>query len=228
MRLEKLVLFLIFINTSTFIFAEELSEFSFKPFVACKKPPASPPKKLLERWYKTYMYAGSWEIFDINGDGWCDWVRGGNEGYRSDQEEPPLREFIYLGTARGWRHFDKKNIKFDSEAAGYGPYETVVLFGNYSASNFVEPIAIYSKRRKKPYVVAVTRWDAPAPPPDRDYINVFQWDDELDKLRKVPEKDRLGIVDFLHKKLCKDRPELKSYGDSPFLLSQGNLCFPRE
>lgn len=228
MRLKKMILFLIFISTTAFIFAGDLSELSFKPFMACKKPPASPPKKLLERWYKTYMYAGSWEIFDINGDGWCDWVRGGHEGYRSDQEEPPLREFIYLGTARGWRHFDKKNIKFDSEAAGYGPYETVVLSGNYWATSFVEPIAIYSKGRKKPYVVAVTRLDAPAPPPDRDYINVFQWDDELDKLRKIPEKDRLGIVDFLHKKLCKDRPELKSYGDSPFLLSQGNLCFPRD
>ncbi len=228
MQLKKLIIFLIFMSTSAFSFAESLAELSFKPFMACKKPPASPSQKLLGRWYKTYMYAGSWEIFDINGDGWCDWVRGGNEGYRSDQEEPPLREFIYLGTDKGWRRFDKKNIEFDAKAEGYDSFETVVLFGHYSASNFVEPIAIYSKGRRKPYVVAVTRWDAPAPPPDREKINVFQWDDELDKLRKVPEEDRLRIVDFLHEKLCKDHPDLKSYGDSPFLLSQGDLCFPRD
>jgi hypothetical protein len=223
-----LAIVLVFIGTSVSALSENLNDLSFKPFVACKKPPISPSKKLLERWYKTYVFAGNWEIFDINGDGWCDWVRGGNEGYRSDQESPPLREFIYIGTAKGWRQFDKKNIEFDSEAAGYGPYETVVLSGSYSASNLVEPIAIYSQGRRKPYVVAVTRWDAPAPPPDREYINVFQWDDELDKLRKVPEKDRLRIVDFLHEKLCKDRPELTIYGDSPFLLAQGDLCFPRE
>lgn len=170
--LMKLVIlfFFVFIGTSAFASAEDLDELSFKPFVACKKPPVSPPRKLLSRWYKTYMYAGSWEIFDINGDGWCDWIRGGNEGYRSDQESPPLREFIYLGTGKGWRQFDKKNIEFDSEAAGYGPYETVVLFGHFSAISFVEPIAIYSKRQRKPYVVAVFRWDAPAPPPDREYI----------------------------------------------------------
>ena len=97
-----------------------------------------------------------------------------------------------------------------------------------SAINFVEPIAIYSKERRKPYVVAVFRWDAPAPPPNREKINVFQWDDALDKLRKIPEKERLKILDFLHEMLCKDHPKLKSYGDAPFLLSQGDLCFPRE
>lgn len=227
MLLRKLALILFFTSMSACALSEDIKDLSFKPFVTCKKSPISPSKKLLERWYKTYVFAGNWEIFDINGDGWCDWVRGGNEGYRSDQENPPLREFIYLGTDKGWRHFDQKNIKFDSEAAGYGRYETVVLSGQYSASNFVEPIAIYSKGRRKPYVVAVTRWDAPAPPPDREKINVFQWDDELDKLRKVPEEDRLRIVDFLHYKLCKEPPDLKSYGDSPFLLSQGDLCFPR-
>jgi len=228
MQIKNLAFIIFFISISKITFAEDLNDLSFKPFFACKKPPNSPSKKLLNRWYKTYIPAGTWEIFDINGDGWCDWVRGGNEGYRTDEEEPRLREFIYLGTAKGWRHFDKNNIPFDFKAAGYKSYEAPVIFGEYSANGFVEPIAIYSKGKNKPYIVAVYRGDAPAPPPDREYINVYKWDDELDKLRKVSEIDRLNIVDFLHEKLCKDRPELNSYGDSPFLLSQGNLCFPRE
>lgn len=229
MHIKKLIAAsLFFIFGSGLGFAENLTELSLVPFETCKKSPVSPSKKLLSRWYKTYMYAGSWETFDINGDGWCDWVRGGNEGYRSDQEDPPLREFIYLGTAKGWRHFDKKKIEVDSETAGYGRYEVVVLSDHYPAVNFVEPIPIYRKGTRKPYIVAVIRLDAPAPPPNRENINVFQWNDELDKLHRVPENDRLGIVDFLHEKLCKAHPELLSYGDSPFLLTQGDLCFPRQ
>lgn len=228
MLLRKLTIALIFISTGASALDKNLEDLSFIPSMACKKPPKSPSKKLLERWYKTYVFAGNWAIFDINGDGRCDWVRGGNEGYRSDHEDPLLREFIYLGTAKGWRKFDRNNIEFDSEAAGYGRYETVVLSGKDSASNFVEPIAIYSKGRRKPYVVAVFRPDAPAPPPDREYINVYQWDDGLDKLHIVAEKDRLRIIEFLHEKLCKDHPELTIYEGSPFLLAQGNLCFPRD
>lgn len=224
MFVRNLVLAAIFTSGSAPVFAENISDLSLVPFESCKKPPISPSKKLLNKWYKTYMYAGSWEIFDINGDGWCDWVRGGNEGYRSDQEEPPLREFIYLGTAKGWRHFDKKKLEVDYKLAGYGKYEIFMLSGDYAALNFVEPIAIYSKGQSKPYIAAVIRLDAPAPPPSRDSINVFQWNDKLDKLHKVSENDRIAIVNFLHDKLCKYPPELLSYGDSPFLLTQGDLC----
>lgn len=210
------------------VLAENIADFSFVPFKACKKSPVSPSKKLLKRGYKTYIYAGSWAIFDINGDGWCDWVRGGNEGYRSDQEYPPMREFIYLGTAKGWRHFDQpkeeKNLKVDKDGSGV----ITVLAGDYAALNFVEPIAIYSKGQSKPYIAAVIRYDAPAPPPSRESIDVFRWSDELDKLRKVPEKERATVVNFLHDKLCKYPPDLLSDGDSPFLLAQGDLCFPRQ
>ena len=218
----------IFMNGSSIAFAENITDLSFKPFEVCKKPPISPSKKLSKRGYKTYMYAGSRAIFDINGDGWCDWVRGGNEEYRSDQEFPPLGEFIYLGTAKGWRHFDNEKLEVDSELVGYGKCEIVVLSGDYAALNFVEPIAIYKKGKSKPYVVAVVRFDAPAPPPNREGINVFQWNDELDKLYRVAGKDQLKIIDFLHEKLCKDQPELMFYGDAPFLLSRGDLCFQRK
>jgi hypothetical protein len=221
-------LFLILIIGSTSALAENVVDLSFMPFKTCKKPPVSPSNKLLKRGYKTYIYAGSWAIFDINGDGWCDWVRGGNEGYRSDQEYPPLREFIYLGTAKGWRHFDqpkdKKNLKIDIGGSGV----STVLSGDYAALNFVEPIPIYSKWQSKPYIATVIRYDAPAPPPSRESIDVYQWNDAFDKLHKVPEKDRLVIVNFLHDKLCKHPAELLSDGDSPFLLAQGELCYPRQ
>ena len=228
MQLEKIILLYIFMCAANFVFAEDMIDLSFKPFVVCKKPPIPLPRKILERHYRTYIFAGDWSVFDINGDGWCDWVRGGNEGYRSDEEYPPLREFIYFGTAKGWRHFDQKNAKRQSRIAEPEIGKTVVLPGSAAALNFVEPIAIYTKGKAKPYIVTVVRFDAPAPPPDRESIMVFQWNEELDKLHIVSESERKSIVEFLHEKLCKDRPELTIYGDSPFLLSQGDLCFPKD
>src|SRR6476620_2764750 len=111
MQTGQVVIFLICMYISNFALSEDIKNLSFKPSVSCKKSPISPPKKILSKSYKTYIFAGNWSIFDINGDGWCDWVRGGNEGYRLDEEDPPLREFIYLGTAKGWRHFDQKKGK---------------------------------------------------------------------------------------------------------------------
>ena len=228
MQLVEIALFLIFMHLSNFALSEDIENFSFAPSVSCKKSPVSPPKKILNKSYKTYIFAGNWSIFDINGDGWCDWVRGGNEGYRTDEEEPPLREFIYLGTAKGWRNFDQKNAKLHSSTFEPEIGKTVVLPGSAAALNFVEPIPVYVKGKAKPYIVTVVRFDAPAPPPDRENIMVFQWDEELDKLHIVSDKERTSIIEFLHEKLCGKRPELTIYGHSPFLLSQGNLCFPRE
>jgi hypothetical protein len=217
-----------FICTSNFALAEGIADLSFKPFTVCKMAPISPPQKILKKSYKTYIFPGNWSIFDINGDGWCDWVRGGNEGYRSDEEYPPLREFIYLGTAKGWRYFDQKKVKLQSRIVEPEIGKTVVLPGSAAALNFVEPIAIYAKGKARPYIVTVVRFDAPAPPPDRKNIMVFKWNEELDKLQIVSEGERKLMIGFLHEKLCKDRPELTIYGDSPFLLAQGDLCFPRE
>lgn len=228
MQLKRAMLFWIFMYINNSAFSEDIRNLSFKSSISCKKSPVSPSKKMLNKAYKTYIFAGNWSIFDINGDGWCDWVRGGNEGYRTDEEEPPLREFIYLGTAKGWRHFDQKNAKVHSPNLEPEIGKTVVLPGSAAALNFVEPIPIYVKGKAKPYIATVVRLDAPAPPPDRENIMVFQWNNELDKLHIVSESERTSIVAFLHEKLCGKRPELTIYGDSPFLLAQGNLCFPRE
>lgn len=139
MRLNKTFLYFILIFSSNFALSSDSVNLSFKPVVACKRPPSAPPKKILERFYKTYIPAGRWSIFDINGDGWCDWVRGGNEGYRSDEEYPHLQDFIYLGTAKGWRHFDKKYAKLQSLTVEPELGKTVVLPGDAAAlTNFLE------------------------------------------------------------------------------------------
>ena len=221
-----ILMILIFTAVDRSALADEIADLSFKPFVSCKKPPAAPSKKLLMKTYKTYFVIYGWEIYDINGDGWCDWVQGGNEGHRSDQDDPPMREFIYLGTAKGWRRFDQPKVKID-EVIKWGAGKIASISGDDSVNNFVQPIPVYSKGKTKPYIAIVYRWDGQAPPPDRERIFVHQWDDKSDKLRTVPEKEREMVLDFLHDKLCKDHPELTFLGE-PFLLARGDLCFPRK
>lgn len=224
---QKMILaLLICVSGNMPVFADDTSILSLKPFETCRKPPISPPKKLLNKSYKTYIFPGNWVIFDVNGDGWCDWVRGGNEGYRSDEEYPPLREFIYLGTAKGWRHFDQPKVKH-GEIDEWGK-EVTLIAGDYAALNFVQPFPIYIKGTAKPYVATVIRFDAPAPPPNRENINVYHWNDTIDKLQKVSEKERIRIVGFLYEKLCKHPAELTADGGEPFLLAQGDLCFPKK
>lgn len=204
----------------------ESRDLSFVPTKTCKKSPVHPSKKLLDRTYKTYMKVDSWAIYDINGDGWCDWIRGGHEGYRTDIDTPPMRDFIYLGTPKGWRHFDQSKLEKKSKVEIYKGDGGNILSQEDNAYNFYQPIAVYKKDLIKPYIASVVRMDAPAPAPNRDQIEVFQWNDQLDKLLKVPEKDRISVIDFLHNELCKNPPALMD-GDGPFILTMGNLCFPR-
>ena len=206
-------------------FAEAGPTLSFIPLQSCKRPPVSPPPRLLSRSYKTYMQVGNWAIFDINGDGWCDWVRGGHEGYRTDNEEPPMRDFIYLGTSKGWRHFDqaKPGEKSKAHVGGYDAQN--IISEHHNALNFYQPIAIYRKSLAKPYIATVTRYDAPAPPPNRDQIEVYQWSDQLDKLLKVSEAETSMVLDFLQNQLCRNPPTLMD-GEGRFILAMGDLCFP--
>lgn len=218
----------LFFNFHILAYAETNAELSFNTFKACRMPPISPSKKLLARQYKTYIYAGNWKIFDINGDGWCDWVRGGHQGYRTDNEEPPMRDFIYIGTGKGWRHFDQQKNDQNSERK-FGDWRNQnILFGSDTALAFYQPIAIYRNGQAKPYVVSVSRYDAPAPPPDRDAIQVFRWDDQMDKLVYVPEVERTLVVDFLHDQLCKYPAALLAEGGEPFMIAQGELCHPKQ
>lgn len=198
----QIILSLIYFGFSENAYANNYLNLSFVPFHICQKPPISPPQKLLNRSYKTYMQVGSWTIFDINGDGWCDWVRGGHEGFARDSEDPPMRDFIYLGTPKGWRHFDRaEKIEKSNKYLGI-KNEKNMLSQNHNALNFFQPVAIYSRDQAKPYIATVVRYDAPAPPPNRDQIDIYQWDDQIDKLVGVSEKERDAVIDFLRDKFC--------------------------
>jgi hypothetical protein len=197
---------------------------SFTPFKVCKKLPKAPPAKLLKKTYKTYIDVGDWSIFDINGDGWCDWVRAGNEGHRTDQEEPPIRELIYLGTPKGWRYSEQSEIYKTLRAIDRAGVDNGYLPGDAPAFNFFQPVVIYSSTQEKPYIAVVGRNDAPAPPPDREDINVLQWDDRFDKLRYVSEESWAMVVDFLQRELCKNPPALLDETHSPLMMAQGDLC----
>jgi hypothetical protein len=197
---------------------------SFTPFKVCKKPPKAPPAKLLKKTYKTYIDVGDWSVFDINGDGWCDWVRAGNEGHRTDQEEPPIRELIYLGTPKGWRYCEQSEVYKALWAIDRAGVDNGYLPGDAPAFNFFQPVVIYSSTQEKPYIAVVGRNDAPAPPPDRDDINVLQWDDRFDKLRYVSEESWAMVVEFLQRELCKNPPALLDETHSPLMMAQGDLC----
>lgn len=208
--------------------AETNKKFSFNATRECKKPPISPSNKTLYKQYNIYTHFGAWKIYDINGDGWCDWVRGGNEGYRTDMDEPKMHDFIYLGTSSGWRYFDHLTTKKNSDIKIINHLDRDVISANDRAITFIEPIAVYAEAEAKPYIVVIVRYDAPAPPPDRNDIMVYRWDDQLDKLVQVSKKATTEVVDFLHEQLCKEPSALRTEFDSPFLISQGTLCYPRK
>jgi hypothetical protein len=208
-------------------FAESGTELSFSPSHGCRKPPKSPPNKFLYKHYEIYTTFGAWKIFDINGDGWCDWVRGGHEGYITDIDSPPMRDFIYLGTPNGWRYFDQAKLDEKSKAAIGGDNAQSILSKHHNALNFYQPIAIYRKGSAKPYIATVIRYDAASPPPNLEQIEIYQWSEQLDKLLKVHEDERNLIIDFLQSQLCKNPPAVMD-GEGQFILAMGDLCFPRK
>lgn len=218
-----LLLMLFFFTKSLQAQAEKSTEFSFEKNNICKNPARSIPVSILNKKYKTYYTMGVWKILDINGDGWCDWVRGGYEGYRTDQEEAPMDEFIYLGTQRGWRHFGLPKIYNNSLKKYAARIDSGYLGGSASATAFFQPIVIYAKSQSKPYIATVFRPDGPAPWPDQGDIKVLQWDDHFDKLKYVDEPIRLMVVEFLQRELCKKNPSITEDG-FPLLVSQKNLC----
>ncbi|SMP67729.1 hypothetical protein [Noviherbaspirillum suwonense] len=222
-RNAVLILTLFFLTKFVQAQDRRLSEISFEANNICKKPTYSIPDSIRNKTYQTYYTIGGWKVLDINGDGWCDWVRGGYEGYRTDQEDAPMHEFIYLGTKHSWRHFGlpkiyNKSLKRYVERVDWG-----YLGGSASATVFFQPIVIYEKNQSKPYIATVFRPDGPAPWPDQESIKVFQWDDQFDKLRYVDESVRLIIVRFLKEKLCKPVPPVAEDG-FPFMISHGDLC----
>jgi hypothetical protein len=190
---------------------------SFSPLQNCKMSPKAPPKNLLEKAYKIYNNVEHWQTVDINGDGWCDWIRGGYEGYRTDQEDPPMREFIYLGTSNGWREIAQSEA-YRKALKGKSRSETKGLMLPYiEAFNFNQPIFVYSSARSAPYVVVTSRPDAPAPYPEIEDILVMRWDGAYDLLRFVEEPERRKVIAFTKHEICKSRRTPLSAGRTLFI-----------
>lgn len=217
-------------SSSTYAQDQGLVTLSLKPFVECKKPPRLLPPKFLNKKYTIQTNIGPWQIVDINGDGWCDWVRGGPEAHRRNVDEPLMRDFIYLGTPNGWRGYGEavdflaaKKRKARSEFRG--------LLPNFvEAFNFFEPMVIFSNQSLKPYIAFVSRPDAPAPYPKAADIMVARWDDRLDTLQDIPESERLKAVAFLRRELCKTPPASTVYSTNGYVPmiaqedTKGYLC----
>lgn len=196
--------------------------FSFAPYFKCKLPPRFPSSSVLGRQYQTYISVGKWHIYDINGDGWCDWVRNGRQGYRSDIEVAPMSEMIYLGTPTGWRNFETmKNPRFIEDPLD--SVRKIHLWGFGDAYGFYQPIPIYRKGLRKPFVVAVSRIDAPAPPPNIESIDVLEWDDDTDNLRYVSGARKDEVINFLKISYC-NRPSLPLYDGEESMIAMGDLC----
>ncbi|MBK4733342.1 hypothetical protein [Noviherbaspirillum pedocola] len=195
---------------------------SLKPYVKCMVPPHPPSQLILGKQYQTYIPVGKWHVFDINGDGWCDWVRNGRQGYRSDVDVVPMIEMIYLGTSTGWRNFETKR-KFQSAIDSLDSIDKIHLYGFAEAYGFFQPIPIYRKGSMKPFIVAVSRVDAPAPPPDIDSINVLQWDDDTDNLRYVSGNGKDEVVEFLRTNYC-NASSIPQYDGEELIMALGSLC----
>jgi hypothetical protein len=100
----------------------EITSLSLDPPQTCKKPPKSPPYKLLHKEFLVVNSSSNYpfnDTVDINGDGWCDWVSMvGGPPHRTDQEIPELEDFIFLGTKSGWKKFgDMQKFRSDSSRA---------------------------------------------------------------------------------------------------------------
>lgn len=196
--------------------------FSLAPYVKCVVPPHSPSSLMLGKQYQTYISVGKWHIFDINGDGWCDWVRNGWQGYRSDVDVVPMIEMIYLGTPTGWRHFETKG-KSQAAMDPFDSIDKIHLRGFAEAYGFYQPIPIYRKSSRKPLVVTVSRMDAPAPPPDINSINILEWDDDTDNLRYISGNKREDVIGFLKENYC-NASSLPKYDGEELMMVLGNLC----
>lgn len=220
----KSIFLILLIFFSSLSYPNNTSTYSLEAASQCKRPLKSPPRNLFVKSYKIYTYPGPWTIFDINGDGWCDWIRSGYEGYRLDQEDPAMKDFIYLGTSKSWRYYDSpKNIE-NLTSDEIWKLNDRSLFSDAGANQFYEPIPIYVNNERKPYVVTAIRYDAPAPPPGYDRIYVTRWDDEHDGLTAVPDEEKKAVWQFLRIRICKGLGDDYEKVHGPRIITLGPLC----
>jgi hypothetical protein len=224
---SKPIFFMLLILLASPSYSNDALKYSFETENQCKRSLGLPPENLFVKSYKIYTYPGPWTIFDINGDGWCDWVRGGYEGYRLDQEDPAMKDFIYLGTSKGWRYYDSPKNTKNLTSDEIWKLNDGSLFSAAGANQFFEPIPVYVNNERKPYVVTAVRYDAPAPPPGYDRIYVTRWDDKHDGLTSVPDEEKKAVWEFLRMKLCNGLRDDYEKIHGPRIITLGPLCEKR-
>ncbi len=189
--------------------AIELTELSLTPAHACNAPPRAPPTKLLNKDYPGFSTGGNAPFrhdVDINGDGWCDWVSTAALSPHRDPylwDEPLLKDFIYIGTKKGWRRFGNHQHIVAVRSRGklgahqvYGPDEDV--------ADLIDPTFVYATGSSLPFVSAISLGqDILDAYPDN--IWVYQWDKGLDALLVVAPREREIVIAFLRQQLCTDQ-----------------------
>ena len=176
--------------------AEE--EFSLTPYKPCKMPPKAPPDHLLRRKFQIDNLTFFVHKIDINGDGICDWLREGFRSGRRDQDlmlSDNLENFLFLGTANGWRRLKPLPKKYLYPTPG-SEYSNKFGRGSYPIA-----AAIYQKGRKTPYLLGFN-------PPERTasgnllFSVLGAWNAKLELLEDVDVEMRRKIINFLAKELC--------------------------
>jgi hypothetical protein len=221
-NLKNIVLGILLAILPPYTLASEMEILSFNPIKKCKISPTAPPANLLERTYKIYNNLEAWKILDINGDSWCDWVRGGYEGSREDQDGPPMRDFIYLGTPNGWREIAQSGAYKDILKRKNRAETKGLMLPYIEAFNFYQPLFIYSSIHSAPYVLTASRPDGPAPYPEVEDIFVMRWDSTYDLLRFVGEVERRQVIAFTKFAVCKSGKT--SLNDGRTLIIKDGLC----
>jgi hypothetical protein len=182
---------------------------SFTPPAPCKKPPKSPPIKLLNQFFpdiegdtKPDAYGVGNQPFetnvDINGDGWCDWISLGGMAPHRSGDSPTMKNFLFLGTKTGWRNFGE--IKGVSRNFSYYEMENVISPVS-PVSAFKGPLFVYSPIQDKPYVIVAWTSEDIITPWVGD-VSVYRWDDDVDMLKRCSSKERASIISFVRESVC--------------------------
>ena len=190
------------------------SIFSFTPPALCKKPPKEPPKRLLNKRYMVGGYENGfvpdWYRVDLNGDGICDWLRGGIEQSRYDQEAPTAEGSIFLGTPKGWRYWKPTNVKF-LPGQFFNPLAAVVYMGNDPRAMVVD----YGTLNASDLYV------------DASAFTVIQWSERYGALRSVDATTTKQVLAFLKRELCVKKTNYsvsEGVTDRITMKGPGTLC----
>jgi hypothetical protein len=181
----------------------EIGDLSLIPPHTCKKPPKAPPYRLMNKEFRaanTNTNDPFDHTYDINGDGWCDWISiAARPPHRTDLDEPEMQDFILLGNKNGWRKFgaSRKHAYERGEASDTGSW----LGPTARASSLIKPVFVYSTKRREPYVVALSLNNDILEPILED-VSAFNWDPNFDMLRGTAVAEKKVVIQYLRKTLC--------------------------